>query len=240
VIPKERNIVRNDSEEIANPLNANYINEICRDFNVDAVLVLESFGELLKTKYYWANQNDMEWYSATTDLSYLSEWRIYRPNDLKPVIRFQFGDSIFWNAENSSLKLTYAQMPGIHDALTGGGIAAGLKIAEYIGPRWIDQTRYYYSTGKPEIDAAIPLIQNNKWEEAAAIWSKFTTVDSKTIKSKVEYNLALAAEMNGDLDLATEWGLKSFKTRYTKASEDYVNLLDNKTKAQQTESKKRY
>jgi hypothetical protein len=240
VIPKERNVVRNDSEEIANPLNANYISEMCRDFNVDAVLVLESFSELLKTKYYWLNYEDQEWYTSTTDLSYLSEWRLYRSNDLKPVIRFQVGDSIYWRAEGPSLKLTVEQMPKIKDALIGGGIASGLKIAEYIGPHWIDQTRYYFSTGKPEIDAAIPLIQNNKWEDAAAIWSKFTTVGSKTIKSKVEYNLALAAEMSGDLDLATEWGLKSFKTRYTKVSEDYIKLLDNKIKAQQTESNKRY
>lgn len=240
MIPNERNIVRNDSEKIANPLPTSYINDMCRDFNVDAVLVLENFDELLKTNYYLHQYSDRNWYYATTDLSYLSEWRLYRPNDLKPVIRFQFGDSIFWHAECPSLKLTAEQMPRTKDALIGGGIAAGLKIGEYISPLWIDQTRYYYLTGKPEIDAAIPLIQNNKWEDAAVIWSKYADIDSKTIKSKVEFNLALAAEMSGDLDLATEWGLKSFKTRYTKASEDYIRLLDDKIKALQTESKKRY
>lgn len=248
VVPIERNIVRNDSEKIAAPLNINYINEICKNFNVDAVLVLENFAELLNTKYYIFNSeyknartfDETNAYYATTDISYISEWRLYRPNDLKQVIRFQFGDSIFWSSEGNSVKSVYLQMPLIKDALIGGGIAAGLKIAEYIGPRWIDQTRYYYSTGKPEIDAAIPLIQNNKWEDAAVIWSKYADIDSKTIKSKVELNLALAAEMSGDLDLATEWGLKSFKTRYTKVAEDYLKFLDDKIKAQQTESKKRY
>jgi len=240
VIPSEQNILRNDSENIAPPLNTSYINNICKDFNVDAVLVLENFNELVKTKYYLLQYSDRNWYYATTDLSYFSEWRLYRPNDLKPVIRFQSIDSIFWNAECPSLKLTSEQMPKAKEALTGGGIAAGLKIAEYISPHWIDQARYYYSTGKPEIDAAIPLIQDNKWEDAALIWSKYASIDSKTIKSKVEFNLALAAEMSGDLDLATEWGLKSFKTRYTKISEDYIKLLDNKIKAQQTESKKKY
>jgi len=240
VIPKERNIVRNDSEKIAHPLTTNYINDICKDFNVDAVLVLESFDELVKTNYYLLQYADRNWYNATTDLSYLTEWRLYRPNDLRPVIRFQVGDSIYWRAECPSLKLTAEQMPKIKDALIGGGIAAGLRIAEYIGPHWIDQTRYYYLTGKPEIDAAIPLIENNKWEDAAEIWSKYAEIDSKTIKSKVEFNLALAAEMNGDLDLATEWGLKSFKTKYTKISEDYIKLLDNKIKEQQINSKKSY
>jgi hypothetical protein len=240
VIPMERNIVRDDTDEVYTPLNINYIDSICKNFNVDAVLVLEGFKELL-SKEYDINVNDGTFfelakaYRATTSISYISVWRLYKPNDLKQVIRFQLGDSIFWDTEGYSLKYVDSQMPRIKDALIGGGIAAGLKIADYISPKWASQTRYYYTTGNKEIDAAVPLIQNNKWEEAAAIWSKFATVNSKTTRSKVEFNLALAAEMNGDPDLAIEWGLKSFKTRYTKVTEDYLKMLDSEIKAQQKE-----
>ena len=248
VVPKEQNIVRNDNEDIANPLNISFINEICKDFNVDAVLVLESFTELLKTEYYayntgYKNQrtfDEVKEYSAATDITYSTEWRLYRPVELKPVIRYQVGDSIFWNSRSYSLEELYSQMPRTKEALIGGGIAAGLKMAGYISPGWVNQSRYYYLTGKAEIDAAIPLIQNNKWEEAASIWEKYATISSKTTRSKVEFNLALAAEMNGDLDLAIEWGLKSFKTKYTKAIEVYLKTLDNKLKAQQKVDKKRY
>ena len=242
VIPKEQNIVRTDSERIADPLNINFVNEVCKDFNVDAVLVLESFAERLDTKYY-LTQTDAymaKEYSGATDIAYFSEWRLYRPNNTKPVIRFQIGDSIFWKAYSYYLEDLYLQMPQTKSALIGGGIAAGLKMSGYISPNWINQTRYYYLTGNKEIDAAIPLIQNNKWEEATAIWTKYTAIPSKTIRSKVEFNLALAAEMNGDIDLAIEWGLKSFKTRYAKAIEVYLKTLDNKRLAQLKESKKRY
>jgi len=242
VVPIERNIIRTDNEEIVKPLNVSFINEICKDFNVDGVLVLESFAEQLKTKYtlnaagpYLNNE-----FFAATDISYFSEWRLYRPQDLKPVIRFQIGDSIFWNAGSYSLEDVYKQMPRTKEALIGGGIAAGLKMAGYISPGWKNQIRYYYLTGKNEIDAAVPFIKNNKWEEAAEIWKKHTSNSSKTIRSKVEYNLALASEMIGDLDLAIEWGLKSFKSRYSKAIEVYLKTLDNKRIAQLKENKKRY
>ncbi len=242
VVPKERNIIRTDNEEIVKPLNVNFINEICKDFNVDGVLVLESFIEQLKTKYSLRTAEGYSYteFKAATDISYFSEWRLYRPNDLKPVIRFQIGDSIFWNAVDYSLEDVYKQMPRTKEALIGGGIAAGLKMSGYISPRWTNQTRYYYLTGKNEIDAAVPFIKNNKWEEAAAIWEKHASNSSKKIRSKVEYNLALASEMNGDLDLAIEWGLKSFKSKYSKAIEVYLKTLDNKRIAQLKGNKKRY
>ena len=243
VVPKDRNIVRADNEEILKPLDVNFINEICTDFKVDGVLVLESFAEQLKTKYYLGKDGssfNFSYINATTDIKYFSEWRLYRPRDLNRVIRFQMADSIFWNIGSSSVEAVYLQMPRTKEALIGGGIAAGLKMSAYIGTGWVNQNRYYYLTGKSEIDAAIPLIKNNKWEEAAAIWEKFASNPSKTIKSKVEFNLALASEMNGDLDLAIEWGLKSFKTRYSKATEVYLKTLDDKRIALLKENKKRY
>ena len=131
-------------------------------------------------------------------------------------------------------------MPKTKEALIGGGIAAGLKMAGYISPKWITRTRYYFITGNNEIDAAIPLIKENKWEEAADIWAKFANVPSKRTRSKVEFNLALASEMNGNLDLAIEWGLKSFKTSYCFAIEEYLKTLEATRKAKSRESKQRY
>ena len=237
VVPREPNILRADNSFSLQPLNNRFIQEICGDFKVDAVLVLENFAERLTTKYYLYGSDG---YGATTDIACKSEWRLYRPDDTSPVMRFQYGDSIFWSAENYTLENLYAHMPRTKVALIGGGISSGLKMAKYISPGWINQRRYYFVTGKKEIDAAIPLIYKNTWAEAEAVWSKYATERSAVIRSKVEFNLALAAEMLGDIDLALEWALKSFKTRYTKASEVYLKTLDNKKKEQLKESKKRY
>ena len=244
VVPEARNIIRTDNNGIVNPLDTAFINEICRDFKVDAVLILENFAERLESKYTLNTKNGVFYenneYSAATDVVYVSDWRLYRRNNFKPVIRFQVADTIFWRHYSYSLEDLYSQMPRIKEALVGGGIEAGLKLTKYISPKWVNQTRYYFVTGKDEIDAAIPLIKNNKWEEAAAVWMRYATVDSKAVRSKVEYNLALAAEMVGKIDMAIEWGLKSFKTRYSRAAEAYLKKLDTLLKAELKETKKSY
>ena len=242
VIPKTETIDRYDFDDIRNPLNINNIISYCKAYNVDAVLVLESYAEQLTTNYDYKpfESSSFDTYKATTDIYYKSDWRLYRPDDGKPAIRFQVGDSIFWKANGSSLREVYSQMPKTKEALIGGGIAAGLKIAGYISPIWISRTRYYFITKNSEIDAAVPLIKENKWDEATAIWAKFANSESKKIRGKVEFNLALAAEMSGNLDLAIEWGLKSYKTSYCFAIEEYLKILEGTRKAKLRETKQRY
>jgi hypothetical protein len=242
VVPKARNIDRLTNDDISNPLTHTYISTICKDFNVDAVLVLESFNEHLATTYRVTQDgvNYFKVYEAATDITYQSEWRLYRPDELKPSVRFYVTDSIFWKDESSFLKDLYEKMPLTKEALIGGGIASGLKMAGYISTNWVSQSRMYFLTGKPEIDAAVPLIKENKWAEAADLWAKYAKTNSRRTRGKVEFNLALAAEMNGDLDQAIEWGLKSFKTSYSKATEEYLKILDTNRKAKQKERKLRY
>jgi len=242
VIPKEPNIVRYDDNVITNPLDSSTINNMCREYNVDAVLSLESFAEHLTTKYYFKPEygSSGNVYSANTDIGYNAQWRLYRSGNHAGAYRFQVMDSIFWQASSHSLPDLYEQMPRTKEALTGGGIASGLKMAAYISPNWQNQLRYYFITGNKEIDAATAYLKENKWEETAEIWSKFASVKSKRIRSQVEFNLALAAEMNGNLDLAIEWGLKSYKTSYSQAAETYLRSLYYNRTSKLRESKQRY
>ena len=242
VIPQEPNIYQNDFDDIINPLDSSAINNICREYNADAVLSLESFAEHLSTKYYFKPEygSSGQVFSANTDIGYRAQWRLYRSGNHPGAYRFQVMDSIFWQATSHSIPELYAQMPRTKEALAGSGIASGLKMAEFISPNWLNQPRYYFVTGKKEIDSATDYLKENKWEEAAAIWSKYALEKSRRIRSQVEFNLALAAEMNGNLDLAIEWGLKSFKTNYSQAAETYLRTLYFNRSSKQRESKLRY
>ncbi len=238
VIPKERNLYRYNYSDLDNPLDNGFINQVCTDYKVDAVFVLEDFFEHLRTIYTMTPGTIQEMYNASTDLASVSDWRFYRKDPIKKVIRFQVADTINWKGYNYTLEALYASMPGIKDALVNGAVSSAEKMAGYICPKWINQTRYYYLTGNKEIDAAVPLILENKWKEAGEIWQKYSGTSSKAIRSKVEYNLALAAEMNNDFDLAIEWGIKSFKTRYSKPAEVYLKSLDQRKKQQAKEALK--
>ena len=231
VIPLQRNISRNDTAFLDQALPTAFITEICHDFNTDAVLVLESFNERLLTTYRSIPHSEQP---ATKEkmicVVYNTIWRIYEPFENSRIKRYDISDTIFWKSYGLLSLDIDGNLPFLKKALIIGGINSSNRLARYISPAWVNQSRKYYKTGNKQIDKAIPLIQNNKWDEAAAIWHNFSTVTSKTIKSKVEFNLALASEINGDFDLAIDWGLKSFKTKYSKVKEVYLRTLDQRRK----------
>jgi hypothetical protein len=232
-VPEQRNITRRDFGGVLPPLEKEFIDTICKDFNTDGVLVLEDFSEKITTDFSTTRFNlefgqSSNEYSGVINLLYKSVWRLYQPGLDPPILRFEVNDSIFWDSRDYSLKQMYDKLPSIKEALIGGGIASAEHMANDISPKWQDQDRKYYITGNKEIDAAIPLIKANKWEEAAEIWKKYTSVSSKSLLGKVEFNLALAAEMTGNIDLAIEWAVKSYKTKYTRTVDLYLEFLNQR------------
>ena len=53
-----------------------------------------------------------------------------------------------------------------------------------------------------KFEKAIKLAQNNQWNEAVIIWETFINSKNKAQRVSSLYNLALASEMNGDIDKA--------------------------------------
>jgi len=222
VVPLDHNIYRNDFGLLP-PLDSSAINEICKVFNVNGVLVLEHFNEKLEKHGYIDDEANR---GGTINLIIMMTWRLYQPGYKFPVFDFQHQNAITWTCQSDYYIRTMSdRLPTAKEALISGGIAAGQDIADQICPVWLDEKRYYFSTGKRMIDAAISLLKKNKWAEAADIWAKHSSESDISLRSKVEYNLALAAEMTGNFDQAIEWGNKSLKTKYCKRTNLYLENL---------------
>ncbi len=237
VVPKQRNLNRIDTTRLLNPLDKEFIDGIRRDFKVDAVLVLEGFSEKVITNLEsqsfligFESGRFVNQYKGTINVAYNMEWRLYQPDLNPPILRFNTTDTVFWNSLDYSLQNMYDKLPSLKEALIGGGIASGIDMAYNISPKWVNEIRRYYVTGNKEADAAVPLIMANKWEDAAEIWKKFAGASSKNFRSKIEYNLALAAEMTGNVDQAIDWATKSYKTKYSYQIESYLKYLNQRSK----------
>lgn len=232
VVPEQHNILINDNGGVLLPLDKGFIEKICKEFNTDGVLVLESFSEHMTTDFSVKRYNlgygygrTIREYSGIFNLLYTTVWRLYQPELDPPIIRYEVNDSIFWDSWDYSLRQMYNKLPSVKEALIGGGLASAKDIANDISPEWKDEIRKYYITGNKKIDTAIQLIKENKWKEASEIWKKYSSVASKSMRSKIEFNLALAAEMNGDIDLAINWATKSCNTKFTGAANQYLQEL---------------
>jgi len=241
VIPLYRNILRNDTLPLTEQLQSSFIEGICNDFHTDAVLVLESIEESLDALpvSYFHTEIPVKYIPGLNELtkvsfkaSYNSVWRIYTVCDSCDIKQYNIEVTKSWRGN-------FGNLPKLKEVLIDGGTASGMRFAKYISPVWENYFRNYFVTYNKQIDAAIPLIFNNKWEEAAAVWSKYSAIPSESIRSKVEFNLALASEMNGNLNLAMEWCGKSLQSAWSYDKMAYLNTLEQRQKESEKDVAKR-
>ena len=163
---------------------------------------------------------------ATEVVNIISNWNFYDLKKQKLIYSYFKTDTIKWNKPARFLKEAIKVLPPRMDALLNAADIAGRNFAEFLVPHWIEVERMYYRSGHLELKKTDELIKQNRWLEAAEIWKKNTTNKNKSIAAKSMFNMALACEMNGDMDAAMDWAIKSF----------YVFGSDNETHAYNCQS----
>jgi len=88
-----------------------------------------------------------------------------------------------------------------------------------------------YLSGNYEMKMAQKYAKNNQWDEASAIWKKYTQNKNKHIAAKAMFNMALACEVSGEIDKVFDWIIKSYRV-FQESNEihalntkDYISLL---------------
>jgi hypothetical protein len=231
VIPVRRNLPNiNPSYNDPSPsLTLAQVKQICDEFKTDALLCMDNFYEKVNTSFnvetlsVYTNEKE---YSAYIQVAYHSNWKLYQPLEKLMIAKFEVKDTISWERYGSTLQNTYENLPMIKEALMDGAVENGENFAAYISPGWKAEDRSYFITNNQEADKAIALLKRNEWKEAETVWLKFSQSNTAGFRSEIEYNLALAAEMNGNIDEAIAWAKKSSQSKYSKVAEDYIRFLN--------------
>ncbi len=160
----------------------------------------------------------------------MSCWNFYDLKKQEFTFSYIKTDPVKWIEPAYGLKEAKRILPPRRDAVLNAADIAGSRFAEFLAPHWIEVERMYYKSGQIEIKKTEELIKQNRWLEAAEIWKKNTTNKNKKIAAKSMFNMALACEMNGDMDAAIDWAVKSFHARhkdpYHKGiCQNYINIL---------------
>jgi tetratricopeptide (TPR) repeat protein len=154
-----------------------------------------------------------------------SVWNLYQPLEKLAITKFEIKDTLIWERKGGTLKKSVEKLPLIKEVLITGAIENARKLADMISPQWQTEERFYYLTGNKEADVAVKFLQKNEWKEAESVWKKFSNATAPDLRSKIECNLALAAEMNGDLRKAIEWLRKSLHSKSNEETNAYYNRL---------------
>jgi hypothetical protein len=231
VIPVERNIYRllpyNQTPE---PLNWNYVQSICDQFQTDALIVLENVAMRTITNYQtqkeFINYILEKTFYASIDFYSRAHWRIYDPKNKKIIVDYKTNeDTLFWDSYEYDLQTTFKRLPSIKEAATETGIKIAEDFGEKISPKWTEETRYYYILNDSAIDESVRLAAKGDWDGALQNWLKFSTTGNSVKRSKILLNLALAYEMTGDLSSAIDMAKESQKVYYREITNYYLKLL---------------
>ena len=143
-----------------------------------------------------------------------------------------YTDTMLWipNREESIIYEKNNRYPKTFvDVLDVYGENNGIRVAMLFVPSWKWTDRLIYYSGNKKMQQADSLATRNHWKEAAEIWTKMAKSQNKNIQAKASYNMALACEMMGHLELALEWASKSYHVynneEHKQKCQDYINIL---------------
>jgi len=92
-------------------------------------------------------------------------------------------------------------IPKKEAAIPIAGGVVGVNYSKHIQPSWILVNRDIMVDDHKEFKEAAQFAMKNDWESASAIWQKYADSKNKQKKIISLYNLAIASEINGDIDL---------------------------------------
>ena len=210
-----KRVLRTDNEWLAVvPVDE----EIRRDFfeneNFDLLisidrLLFNSIGETNKTEL-----GKME--VAVTFSAYLrdkDEPIVHTITDTLRAFYSDYSGTMYYNSV-SSITPEEINMAMIRQASSN----LGERIGTFFAPTWKTVGRMYYIRDIPDAISTAGYIDKGKWDEAKRIWIGEFGVEKKIIKqARLASNIAFAAEMNGEFDVAEEWAVKA-KTFFQNAS----------------------
>jgi len=232
VIPENRFLDVHRNSFLSIELSPDRVKELCETYNTDAVLSLDHFKTQVITNYdkdsfFDQLVNGFTAYSyAEMAIIYEALFRVYDPVKERVILREFMRDTIIWEDADRTTTALFRKFTPVKSALSEAGIAVALDFSDIIGTTWRQSRRIYFYKGDSDLKNASLLIDDGNWEPAMALWKNLAEKSSsKSVRSKAEFNVAIAYELQGNLDEAINWALKSYETMYRPVTYNYLEIL---------------
>ncbi len=237
VIPKERFLPHRKNAFFSENLGWEEAAQLCKTFETDAVLSVDLYQAQVIAKYNresYYNPIDNSFFTAAEahmSIVYEALFKIYDPSEEKIITREFLRDTLVWEDYAETARDLFSKFTPVKQGLTEASIALALDFSEIISPNWQRQQRMIFTKGDDKLEEAGLLIDRGDWEGATRLWEDLASGSvSKTTKSKAKLNLAVAAELQGDIDKAIAWGLDSYNTAFHQLTYDYLEYLNRRKK----------
>lgn len=178
------------------PPSKNLIHKISSDRHADALILLDMYSSFYSVYPNPDNNNH-----SIAKVVTASIWTIYDSKS-QMINHTSLVDTLYWDGLDENQTYSPKKIPNKKDALVIAAGLAGVNYSKNIVPNWIKVYRNTLSCNQIDFKKAANLAKLNKWEEAISLWGKYTNSTNKRLKMMALFNLAIASEMNGNIDEA--------------------------------------
>jgi len=228
----------NGSGFFPDPLNTTIINQLCSQFNADAVLAIEVFDSDIalasKPMQRKKNINKKEviqtYFLASENVKITMGWRIYQGGNGAILDQHQMFNQMQFTAEGPTDLGAKSALLNPEQAVMKTAFVGGQVYSNRIAARWTYIDRSFYSKAKKEnrMKQATRLADDNQWEKAAGIWKELATSQDEKIAGRATYNLAVASEVLDKHELALDWAKRSAYQFHNPLARDYIAKLQGR------------
>lgn len=214
------------------------LQKICDANNADAILALDALEmsfpvAMFKNNYYahsGRSRHHEGGYTARLNVEIKQNWKIYYPATKKVIDSYVFTYKRSFEESGKNKKQAVKLLPGKTKIAKIAGDYFLEKYMHRVAPYWKTTERYYYTPENEEMQKATEKAEAGNWEEAAETWENQTQNENREIARQASYNLALAYEMEGELEKAYQQAHKTWKTYKYEEAHHYAYLLSKRLK----------
>ncbi|HBS86068.1 MAG: hypothetical protein A2W91_08085 [Bacteroidetes bacterium GWF2_38_335] len=228
------NLKSTASGTMPSPLSWDEVEKVCKDGNFDGLFVLELFDTDSKIGYearpvtikgpLGVEVPGIEHHSSiNTEIK--TGWRIYDKVNKVIIDEYNMPDRVLSEGKGINPAAAAQAVTGQKDRVKGRCIEMGKQYAQSILPYYITVYRDYYVRGCDNFKIAKRKAQTQNWDGAAELWKTETDNPKAKIAGRACYNMAIKAEIDGDLDGAIKWACKAYENYDNKLAIRYVNVL---------------
>lgn len=224
------------------------VENLCRQYNSDALLSLEVFNTNTFIDYGYYQRRETKdhvkvWsntlvYNKSMDhiplarlrVEITAGWRMYYPADKQIVVEELKKHTQLWEFEGKTKKEALRNLPSKMFAVEDAGRLAGIDFSSRLFTIRTTVERVLFIKGSKDFKIANRYLKQRHWKSAATIWRKYTNDPDKKIASAALFNLAVINEMDGNIEEALRLAKQAHEKSEVRIIKEYILLLEEKTK----------
>lgn len=217
------------------PLDWNMVTELCNKYQTDMLLSIEIFDtDFLLTNSPVKIDTKNEDGKVSSKLEFRANGvavinfgiRLYDAANRVILDEYQTMQRLNFDAQAPTLQAALNQLLDKTEAINRVSFDAGFIYGQRITPTYYQVTRYFFDKPKKELGAGVRYSEVADWKNAIKSWTKVVDKGDKKDAGRAAFNIAVAYEVLGDLELAKEWAARSYTEFEEKDADEYHRTLN--------------